>query len=360
MKSNILKFNIFLLMLFYSNLALAQVEQTKRINKKYKVSQNPTIDILNKYGKIQVIPWQKDSVCFEIKFWAKANNQEKLNKVVNNVKFDFVETGSYIVAKTLINSSKNTILKDLTDAASSLLSANSKVKIDYKVYLPKNCKLRIEHKFGDVYIENFKGSFDLDLAHGDLRANRLDGESDIKLKFSKSRISYLFNANLNVEYGEFEVQEANNLKINSRSSEIDIDKILTLFVNSTRDKYRIKYVKNLSGSGSFTEFQIRELINSMNLSNKYESILVENISSQNFDVNLDVYRSDVELNFAQNLAYQLKINHKEVNLIYPKAKSNFKYDSKDENPILSSGTVNGGSSKAKVFIKASNCQIIIK
>jgi len=56
-----------LIILLIPMFVAAQFTETKHISKRFKISPESRIEISNKYGKIKINTWEKDSVIFDIK-----------------------------------------------------------------------------------------------------------------------------------------------------------------------------------------------------------------------------------------------------------------------------------------------------
>ena len=124
--------------------SLKSQQYSRKIVKSFKVNNATTVDIYNKYGKIHIVTWEKDSVSFSIDLKIKASNDSKLNKLKSNIDFDFTGTAYYVIAKTRIGKNTNSVFNDLADIAGSILSSDNKVTIDYLVMMPKHINLKIE------------------------------------------------------------------------------------------------------------------------------------------------------------------------------------------------------------------------
>jgi hypothetical protein len=51
----------------FPSLAYGQFTETKQIQKQFKVAPETRIEISNKYGKVELNTWDKDSVVIEVK-----------------------------------------------------------------------------------------------------------------------------------------------------------------------------------------------------------------------------------------------------------------------------------------------------
>ncbi|MEL6562006.1 MAG: hypothetical protein AAFQ94_27715, partial [Bacteroidota bacterium] len=182
---------------------------TKNITKSYAMTSKSEVDIINKYGKVVVSAWDKDSVKIVVDIIAFGKNDDAVDKLMSKVNIDFMRSGDYLSVETKMNrkgGSFGAVLSNIEGYSKSLLNKN-KVTIDYTVYLPVTSSLNLENKFGDVFIGNFDGNIDLDLSHGDLKARSLKGDSKILLSFGKGRIKYMKEGFLKLKGGEIEIDE---------------------------------------------------------------------------------------------------------------------------------------------------------
>jgi hypothetical protein len=66
----------------------AQVYSEKREKgKSFKLKGDITVQISNKYGNINVIPWEKDSVRIEVSMSAQSKQAAKVVKILSTIDF---------------------------------------------------------------------------------------------------------------------------------------------------------------------------------------------------------------------------------------------------------------------------------
>lgn len=315
---------------------------SERIVKNYKVSGKSTVEVANKYGKVHVVVWDKDSVKFEIDLRLSASDNKKLNKLKSNIDFDFVSTNYYIVARTEFAKTGGIF----SDVVETIIPSNN-VSIDYVVYIPSNINLKIENKFGDMYIDNFTGNLDLALSNGALKANSLDGNISVRLSSADAIVNSIKKGTITLRYSDIDIKTGGKLAFDSKFSKINITDINHLKVTSRRDSYEVGTVGTLIGSGDFTKMNIASLKNDLNFSNKYYSLTVEDINPKFDIINIASELTDVELYFTKNTSYSLDVtHHPDVFLTYPKTSAKLETkELNDENRmLLTYGTV--GSSTA--------------
>ena len=339
---------VWLLIVMFSGGARAQV-YSEHLVKNYKVNEKSTVEVQNKYGKVHVISWDKDSVKIEIDMRISASDDKKLNKLKNNISFDFTSTNYYIIARTKFERSGGIF----SDVVETIVPSNN-VTINYTVYLPNKINLRIENKFGDVYIDDFEGNLGLVLSNGALKANSLDGNTSLQLNSADAMVNNIKSGTINLRYSDIELKNIENLELDTKFSKISIEEANRLKISSRRDSYTIGKVNTLLGRGDFTKMNIAYLRNELSFSNKYYSLKIEDINPQFSIINISSDLTDIDLRFSKETAYSLDItHHPEVHLTVPNTNVNLetKELNNENRQLLTYGTIGSGSSTALPKVK---------
>lgn len=322
------------------------------IVRNFKISEKSSIEVVNKYGKVHVRTWEKDSVKFVVDLKIQTTSTDKLKKLKNQINFDFTKTNYYIVAKTDFVKSGG-VFSDLFE---TIIPSND-VSINYVVYIPKSATLKIENKFGDIYIDDYYGNLDIILSNGNLKANGIYGNSNISITTGHGVINEFKNGQIDISYSELEIKDAGRIDLDSRHSEVYLSLVDVAKVVSKSDKYIIGEINKIKGEGNFTKLQIENLHNEINFSNKYYGIAIDKINSSFNFVNISSEYTDVDLVFEAGVKYNLDITHHEdVHLVYPIALSKLETEvfDADEHMLMTYGPVGTGvtPTSAKVKITA--------
>jgi hypothetical protein len=288
------------------------------IVRNFKITDKSSVEVYNKYGKVHIRTWDKDSVKFEVDLRIQTTNTEKLQKLKNQITFDFTNTNYYIIAKTSFNKSGGVF----SDVVETFVPSNE-VSINYTVYIPKNASLKIENKFGDVYIDDFIGNLGLTLSNGNFKANYLEGNTSINLSSGNGVINRIDKGKIIVSYSDLEIKVAGRIDFDTRSSVITLQKAENAKIVSRRDKYMIDEIGRLSGSGDFSTIKIMKLGTEFNVSMKYGGLTLDEIDNNFTLINIGSAYTDIDLHFWKNVSYNLDItHHADVHLMYPTNYSN--------------------------------------
>lgn len=307
---------ILLLLATYHFASAQTVEQVKRVSRSFPVNASTTVDIQNKYGKVHVELWQKDSVKFIISAKIQGATEESVKAVAQQIYFDFTETPTYIIAQTMLGSQYGGIIKELKEMAKNVGSSDE-VDISYKVFLPSYVNLKITNKYGDIYAPDITGDMTIRLSNGDMKANDLKGNVDFDIRFGDAVINSISAGKINLYFAELYVKEASRLNIDSKSSKITIDGIEQLKMNSKRDKYYVKKIKNLYAGSSFSDLWINDIEKEVNGNFRYGNVSLDNLSGSFSNISVTTRYTDLYMNIIEPTSYMLEIIHEETDITFP-------------------------------------------
>ncbi|MCF6342413.1 MAG: hypothetical protein L3J31_06365 [Bacteroidales bacterium] len=301
---------IFSLALFFGVLSCTAIvgqtiEKSKKLNKSFPLGSDTEIEISNKYGNIHLVPWEKDSVRFEIELKVKGSKQSRVDKVFNFIDFEFQSTKYYIIAQTVFEG--NSFWNDVSELTGTVFSSSTKTKINYTVYLPAGASLKVVNKYGNIYTTDHSGKINIELSNGDLKAHHLSGNTTIKTEFGNTDIKKITDGRLDISYGEFDLDEGKILKIESKSSTFHFKEIGDLQLNSKRDKYFIEKLNVIRGTAYFSRIEMNEITGLLDLSTKYGDMEVNRFSDAVNAFNLQTVNTDVVLHFTDDKLYKLDI-----------------------------------------------------
>lgn len=282
------------------------IEKGRTVKESFAVGSEVEIEIANKYGSIHLIPWDNDSVKFEIDILVKGNKQAKVDKSFDYIEIDFKSSKYYLIAQTLF-AGKSSFWSDVSDLTGAIFNSSTKTKIDYTVYVPANAKLKIMNKYGNIYTTDHKGPIEIDLSNGDLKAHHFSGETKITSEFGSVDIKKIDNGQLTINYGELRLEEGGQIELESKSSEFHISNIDKLNINSKRDKFYVKNAGTLSGSTYFTVVSLEQLELKLDLITKYGDIDIASFSDNVDALGLKTNDTDVTLHFIDDKYYDMDI-----------------------------------------------------
>lgn len=293
----------------------AQTYSEKREEgKSFKLKSGTVVQITNKYGNINVMPWEKDSVRIEVSMSAQSKQAAKVVKILSSIDCEMISTANSISARTIFYDNSTTFWKDVVSYAGQVINTSNNLQINYTVYMPVNNDIKIDNKFGNVYMDSHIGNADITLSNGDLQARNFAGSLKLKLEFGSASMQDLNDAELNINYSDLTIRKVNALVLNSRSSTLEIEEASTIEIASTRDKLGVKRCSSVNGDASFTRIRINELASTCNMNTKYGELRLNNVERNFRTIQVKSEYTDVFMGFstadsyAMDLVYDAKTN----------------------------------------------------
>ncbi len=280
------------------------IEKSRRVTETFKLGPDTEIEVMNKYGNIHVIPWDKDSVRFDIELMVKGTKQSRVDKSFDFIEFDFKTSKYYVIAQTLF-AGKSSFWSDVSDLTGAVFNSSTKTKIDYTVYLPADVTLKLFNKYGNIYTTDHSGDIEIELSNGDLKAHHFSGKSNMTIEFGNANIKQVDDGMLKINYGELQIESAGNLSIESKSSRFFIDEVDDFDINSKRDKFYLKKVGFIYGITNFTLIEADLVDEKVSLTTKYGDVDLMSFSDNVEKININSENTDVILHFTDPKQYDM-------------------------------------------------------
>lgn len=302
-------FNLMLAILLLtgsSGLRAQTYERSRTVSRSFGVDPQKEVQVINKYGNIHIVPWEKDSVRFDITLTVTSNKESRLEKNFNYVDFDFKNTDYYVIAQTVFKGQSD-IWSEISDLANSLFSSGTNTRIDYTVYMPDDIELKLDNKFGNIYLSDHASRADITLSNGDLKAHAFKGDTRIRLEFGNATIDEITRGTFFTNYVDLTIEKAGYLEIESKSSEFSFRSMKDVRLNSRRDKFNIRTIESISGEMNFTTLEVDEISDNIELRSHYGGMNIRKMTSDFNFITLNSNYSDINIYLNGDKLYELEI-----------------------------------------------------
>lgn len=299
---------IFIMLLTSVSGIIAQpVSETRTVEKSFAVDGDMTLSITNKYGKVHIARSENDSVYISIEMIAKANSPSKLRRLTEGVSFELSSTNFFIIAESKISKGPASLFESIRRITNNLISAESELEINYYVRVPEVLDVKLDNRYGDIYLESLSCDFNIHHSNGSIKTEELTGDCHFNLSFSDATISSLYKASIDASYSDIDISYADDLNITSTSSEFQIETAINIRCNSKRDKFYINGISSLGGESYFSTFNIENLYNETNLNTKYGSFSIMKLNKDFSLVALESSFTEVMIRTMETSCFNLDI-----------------------------------------------------
>jgi hypothetical protein len=303
-----------ILLFLTGTLANAQFTETREFTRRFKIQPETRIDITNKYGRIELNTWKKDSVVIHFRMEINEKKPDKLKKTLDNLDFDISNSQHYLIVKTQVDKYRSQVESELLKFKETILQTNGSIRIDLAVWLPDNRELRLENKFGDILMGDYLGETQIILSNGKLKTGELPKRSTLNLSFADATINNLHNSRIISNYSDINLRNSGTLRLESKSSTIEIQNADDLSIDSRRDKFRIRQAEKIDASGNFSQFRISELKSRASIRLSFGNLEMEKILATFSNIYIDGRSTDVNLYFSPEAKFNFQITESKTNL----------------------------------------------
>ena len=283
------------LLLVSVHCVVAQEKVHKTIEKSFPFTNSGAFQIENKYGTVRLKGWDQNKLLVKIEVTVNHRKKENAEDLLGRISPKIKASNSYISIVSEISNKNTGWLADLLNRANPIDFDRGHVQIDYEVYLPKKAELKVTNRFGDVIIENWTGTLNALIEHGDLWIGENLNKADIVLKYGKVRAKDLNYAALDLKIGELNMENSKNLRLKSDGSEVHVHSLNSLEIYSNKDNISINEVASLFGNLDFTTFKMERLAGDVDLTMKIADFQVYNIINPSADISIQQESADITL-----------------------------------------------------------------
>lgn len=243
-------------------------EFTKKINREFTTTANGMTALYNKYGKVHVNTWDKNSVKIDISIVVNADNQRDADKVFEQINVNFTNTSGYVKAETMVK----------TDDKKWWPGNSCKdFKINYTVWMPVGNQLDLKNRYGNSYVAALNGKLTAEIRYGDLRTEAINNDGDLSIGYGKASIAKVRNLSGHISYGGLILTEATDVQVDTKYSEFQVDNAKTVRVTSKYDDFNLGDIQDLRVQTKYANLRV-EKAGAAFVTAQYSDVKVNNVS----------------------------------------------------------------------------------
>ncbi len=329
----------------------AKREFSKTINKQFKISSTGLVDLINKYGQINIKTWDQDAVRISVKIIVNARQESDAQAQFDRIDINFSNSSNRVSAATSIESKKFSwwAWNDGCDDFS----------IDYEIFMPASASIKVDAKYCNLYVAAITGSAEMSVKYGNIKVDGLGEDSQVELHYGNGYIGRVRDLNVDLAYGNLDVGESSDINIDVRYGNLTVEEAGDIISDSRYSNFKLGEIRQFRNDGRYDNIEIASveelvcdthysgikvdrLIRRMNLDMTYGSAKVREVVAGFDDINISGNYTDFKLYLASNVACNINLMGVHTDIRLP-SKVNTTFDAKDGSSHEVRGTLNGGS-----------------
>ena len=284
-----------------------------------------SIEIINRYGNVEVTPSETDRITVDVAKTVVAANQEQADNLAKVLTYSIVEEGSRYRVISTYNRDQNS-------------SRGRRFKTSLTVHVPTRSNLNVNNRNGSVEISGLTGDQNLTNAFGEVTLQNISGRVQIRNRNDRVIVEDITGATEIVnEFGNVEGRRINgSVGVRDRNATVELDEIKG--DAKVSNAFGSTSAKNIQGSLSVdTRNGGVDAINvgsDVTVDNQFENVKLEDVKGV---VNVKNRNGSVELRYLQPPKNNIRVSNQfgDVKVVLP-ASSAFSIDARTRYASVSS------------------------
>ncbi|MFT4698418.1 MAG: hypothetical protein ACI9SJ_001567 [Flavobacteriaceae bacterium] len=277
----------------------------KTIKKEFTVNPDALLKVNNSYGNIDIVTWNENRTVIEVKITTNGNDEEKVQKRLDNISIEFSGSNSLVSAKTHYGNKKKSSWswwsKNNTDV---------NIEVNYTIKLPITNSVDLNNNYGAILITKLEGVAKINCDYGQLIIGELLADNN-SLNFdytNKSTIEYMKSGKIIADYSSFSIDKAENIELNADYTKSEIGEVLNINYNCDYGKVKIDKAANVDGKGDYVTNKLGIVSGSLKLNTDYGSISTERIQSTAKNTTITADYTNIKIGFDAGYNFDFTIN----------------------------------------------------
>lgn len=247
----------------------------KTIKKEYDVNVDALLKVNNSYGNLNITSWNENRIVIEVHIKTNGNNEEKVQKKLDQISIAFDASSSVVSARTRFDTNKSSWGWNWGN------SNNVNMQINYTIKLPIKNSVNLNNDYGSIILDRIDGHAKINCDYGRLEIGELRGRNN-ELNFdytSKSTIDFMQSGTINADYSGFTIGKAGDLSIKADYTNSTVEKMGNLDYNTDYGKIEIGEAKSIQGTGDYITVSLGTIHGNVDINADYGSVKIAKMAS---------------------------------------------------------------------------------
>ena len=276
----------------------------KKINKEYNVSSDALVKISNSYGNIDVVTWPESRVVIEVTITTNGNDEEKVQRKLDEIDVIFDNSSNMVSAKTVFNKNKSSSWWKWGK------NNNVNMKINYVVKMPITNDVDLNNDYGSINLDRLEGRATLNCDYGKITTKELMADNNsINFDYTNnSYFEYIKSGKINADYSGYTVAKAKNLEIVADYTKSKVEIAEDVDYNCDYGSIILEQINNVRGNGDYLTTRLGEVYKNLDIKSDYGSIKIERMMASAGDVDIESDYAGIKIGYQSGYNFSFDID----------------------------------------------------
>ncbi len=274
----------------------------KKINKSYSVSSDAMLEVDNSYGHLYVTTWDQNRIEIEVHIKTNGNNEEKVQKKLDEIDVEFQASSSLVSAETIFSKERSWW--------KGWRSNNVNVQVNYTIKMPIDGKVDLDNDYGSINIDRMEGKAKISCDYGKLDIGQLMADNN-ELRFdytSNSTIDYIKSGEIYADYSGYTIERAGNLNIVADYTKSKVEEMENLEYRCDYGKIEVGEARNISGNGDYLTMRFGTVNGNVSIASDYGSIRIAQMSATAGNIAIDAEYAGIKIGHHPDYHFDFEID----------------------------------------------------
>jgi len=279
-------------------------KKEKVIKKEYSVNSNATVKVDNRYGNLDIITWDENRVEFEITITTNGNDEDKVQKKLDEISVEFSATSDLVSAITKINKNKSKSWWKWNN------NNNVNMKINYIIKMPITNAVDLSNDYGSINLDKLEGRANISCDYGKITTKELlADDNNINFDYTNNcYFEYIKSGKINADYSGFTVAKANSLNISADYTKSKVEIIEDLKYNCDYGSLKVEKLNSIRGNGDYLTVVLGDIYKDVYINADYGSLKIENLTKKVKNVNINSDYVGIKIGYETEYAFNFDIS----------------------------------------------------
>lgn len=274
----------------------------KSIKKEYSVNPTALLKVNNSYGNLNITSWDEDRILIEVHIKTSGNNEEKVQKKLDDITVDFEASMDMVSAKTIFNKNKSSW-------GWNWGNNNVNMQINYTVKLPVKNSVHLDNDYGNIILDRIDGHAKINCDYGRLEIGELHGRNNY-LNFdytSKSSIGYINSGEIKADYSGFTIEKAGNLILNADYTNSTIHHMENLQYSCDYGNIEVGEANNVDGNGDYINVKLGTIHGNVDVNSDYGSLRINEMAEDAGNLHISSDYTGIKIGYSPQYYFDFEI-----------------------------------------------------
>lgn len=275
----------------------------KTIKKEFSVNSDALFKVKNSYGNLNITSWNENRVVIEVHIKTNGNNEERVQKRLNEIDVDFESGNSLVSARTMFGDRNNW-------GWNWGKRNNVNVQVNYTVKIPVKNSVSLNNDYGNIYLDRVDGHAKISCDYGKMDIGELRGRNN-ELRFdytSRSNFEYINSGEIIADYSGFTVEKAGNLVIRADYTNSVIKEMEDLEYSCDYGSLEAHNVKNVTGNGDYVGVKLGTVHGNVGITSDYGSLKIDEMASDAGNISIKTDYTGIKIGYDPNYHFDFEIS----------------------------------------------------